>query len=117
MTSVPPESREGVQRAVQQFFASTDLAVRQFVLLHLHAHLLGLAASLPPESLDALQKRVCSPVQLRVLLDTNFLFSLLDLHENPANEAAKELVRLLLLIKGRVSVTLYVTPLTVDEFR
>jgi len=117
LTSVPPELKKGVHRAVQRFLASTDLAVRRFVLLHLHAHFLGLAASLPPESLDALQKLVHSHIQLRVFLDTNFLFSLLDLHENPANEAAQELVRLLQLIKGHVSVTLYVTPLTVDESR
>lgn len=56
-------------------------------------------------------------MELKLLLDTNFLFSMLGLHENPANEAAADLVELLQAVKNHVNATLYVTPLTVDEVK
>lgn len=114
---VPASSKLGVRRAIEGFFSSADVAVRRFVLLHLHAHLLGLAANLPSKSLSALQDRVRAGVQLKIFLDTNFLFSLLGLHENPSNESAIEFVSWLSRIKDRVKVVLYVMPLTVDEVR
>lgn len=117
LQAVPAEAKPGVRRAIERFFSSGDVAVRRFVLLQLHAHLLGLAANLPSNSLGALQDRMRSGVQLKIFLDTNFLFSILGLHENPSNESAIELVSLLAQIKDRVKVTLYVMPLTVDEVR
>ncbi len=117
LEAIPQEYRLGVQRAIDRFFTTAEVAVRQFVLANLHAHLLALAATIPAASLDALQRRLRSGVQLKIFLDTNFLFSLLRLHENPANDAAAELVALLGKIGGRVRVSFYVSPLTVDEAR
>jgi hypothetical protein len=115
--SVPEPAREGVKKAVAAFFGTTNVAVRQFVLRHLHAHLLGMAIGLPKRSLDALQHKASAGVRLLIFLDTNFLFSILDLHDNPANEAARELLKLLKGVAKRINVVLYVSPLTVDESR
>lgn len=117
LDAVPGQQKQGVRRAVERFFASTDQCVRQFVLRQLHGYLLSLAASLPSGSLDSLQSGKGGPVQLNLFLDTNFLFSVLGLHENPANQAAGDLMALLDSIKSRVHATLYVIPLTVDEVR
>jgi len=117
LNTVPVEERPGIRRAVEQFFASSEQCVRDFVLRQLHGYLLSLAASLPSGSLDSLQSGRGGPLQLKLFLDTNFLFSVLGLHENPANQAAADLVALLNSIKPRVRATLYVIPLTVDEVR
>ena len=111
------ELKLAAKHAIASFFASPDVAVRDYVLRWLHAHLLSLAVGLPAKSLDAIQGTRRKNVQLKLLLDTNFLFSILGLHENPANEAAEDLVNLLAAVKGKVSATLYVTPLTLDEVK
>jgi hypothetical protein len=115
LDDLPPASRSPARRCVEQYLSSSDGSVRQYILRELHAHLLSLAAGLPSGSLEAFQGGTGRKVELKLLLDTNFLFSLLGLHENPANDAAADLVELLQAVKSHVNATLYVTPLTVDE--
>ena len=117
LDDVPAEQRPSVRTAVELFLASSDPMVRQYVLRRLHGQLLSLASRLPAGSLDALQSGRGGPVKLKLFLDTNFLFSVLGLHDNPANQAADDLITLLASVKSRVQADLYVVPLTVDEVR
>ena len=55
--------------------------------------------------------------RVRILLDTNFLFSILSLHDNPSNEVAQDLIRLTTQAKPNIRVELYVLPITVEETR
>jgi len=114
---VPKAKKAGVTRVVESFFSSQNPKVRAFVLRSLHSHLLCLAASLPLASLAALQDKAKDNLHLRIFLDTNFLFSILGLHENPSNEAAAELLGLVSQLNQRIRVSLYVIGLTVDEVR
>src|SRR5260370_3519325 len=57
------------------------------------------------------------PPAFRIFVDTNFLFSFLDLHENPSNEAAKSLVKLTKQLEGRALCKFYVSAETLDEFK
>jgi hypothetical protein len=50
-------------------------------------------------------------------VDTNFLFSILGLHENPSNEAAESLIELMRRLRGKISAKLFLFPLTIDEFK
>jgi hypothetical protein len=117
LDDIPPGQQSAARRAVERFLTSQNVSVREFVLRQLDFHLLSMAASLPIQSLDALAARAKSNIHLKILLDTNFLFSFLGLHDNPANEAAADLMALLATVKNRMRVTLYVSPLTVDEVR
>lgn len=117
LDDLPPDSRSQAHRCVEQYLASSDASVRQYILRQLHAHLLSLAAGLPSGSLETFQGGTGKRVELKLLLDTNFLFSLLGLHDNPSNEAAADFVELLEAVKGHVDATLYVTPLTIDEVK
>ncbi len=49
------------------------------------------------------------------MIDTNVLFSLLDLHENPGNDPARDLRTLTARLKGTLNIRLVVLPLTLDE--
>ena len=54
---------------------------------------------------------------MRVFIDTNFLFSLLGLHVNPADDVVRALHELIDRMPSRVDVKLYMLPCTMDEAR
>jgi hypothetical protein len=102
-------------RAVVAFLDPTNDDVRAYVLRTLNAYLFAQAAALDASTLAKVQAPGDHGPEFTVFVDTNFLFSVLRLHENPANEAAEALDALLASIKDRVQVTLYVLPITVEE--
>jgi len=83
-TRYAPEQRSSLAVAVDEFIRSSPPPARRYILQHLHAHLLMSAASLPASTLDRLQARLKSTTQLTLIVDTNVLFSILDLHETQA---------------------------------
>ena len=111
----PAEQREELASAADEFIRSGPAGARGFILQHLHAHLLMSAASLPEATLAALQTRLKTTTQFTLIIDTNVLFSLLDLHENPGNDPSRDLQALMSLLKGKVNIQLAVLPLTLDE--
>ena len=111
----PAEQREDLASAVDEFIRSGPAGARGFILQHLHAHLLMSAALLPEATLAELQTRLKSTTQFTLIIDTNVLFSLLDLHENPGNDPSRDLQALMSLLKGKVNIQLAVLPLTLDE--
>ena len=92
-------------------------AVRQFILRELNTRFVLEAAGLRREVLEKLGGSSGKRIQTLLFLDTNFLFSLLELHANPANEAAKLLLELLQQVRDFLDITLYVLPTTLDEAR
>ena len=111
----PAEQRGDLASAVDEFIRSAPAGARGFILQHLHAHLLMSAASLPEATIAELQTRLKSTTQFTLVIDTNVLFSLLDLHENPGNDPSRDLHTLMSLLKGKVNIQLAVLPLTLDE--
>ena len=53
---------------------------------------------------------------VKIVLDTNFVFSILGLHENPADESATSLLSLAEKV-GNVNIRYYILPTTLDEIR
>ena len=76
------------QATIDRFLDPKDTDVRSFVLSRLHSYLLTLSVSLSEQSLADLAAKTKSNIQLKLFLETNFLFSVLDLHDNPANTGA-----------------------------
>ena len=111
----PAEQRGDLASAVDEFIRSGPAGARGFILQHLHAHLLMSAASLPEATLAELQTGLKSTTRFTLVIDTNVLFSLLDLHENPGNDPSRDLQALMSLLKGKVNIQLAVLPLTLDE--
>ncbi len=110
-----PEQRNALASAVDEFIRSSPPAARRYILQHLHAHLLMSAASLPAPTLDRLQARLKATTQLTLIVDTNVLFSILDLHENPGNDPSRDLLELASRLKGKLNIKVAVLPLTLDE--
>ena len=62
-----------------------------------------------------LNSSVGKPIRFVLFVDTNFLFSLLELHENPSNAASEELRGLIAQLKNNPRIDLVVTPATIEE--
>ena len=99
------------------FIDPTDDDVRAFVLRRLNAQYVLTAGALPEEELDHLAQLTVTPSRIDIFLDTNFLLSILGLHNNPSNAVAVELLDLVEQLKNRINLKLYVLPITVDETR
>jgi len=106
-----------LRAAVLTFLDPKDAVIRSFILRQLNAYFFVEAGGLESKALLALAKASMQPPSFAVFLDTNFLFSILELHENPSNEAAQYLIQLLADLKGKISCKLYVFPKTLDEIK
>ena len=87
------------------------------MLRRLNAQYVADATALPAAALDRLAKQRSVPSRVRLMVDTNFLFSILGLHDNPGNEEANKLLQLVDEVRSRVKLQLYVLPITFDETR
>jgi hypothetical protein len=117
LSAYPEEQRPGLKQAILCFLDHSNHDVRGFVLRRLSASFLIEAAGLDGRTLDILRHTTPGAISFKVFLDTNFLFSVLGLHENPSNEAAQLLTKLASQVGEGVSVRLYVLPPTIEEAR
>ena len=97
------------------FLDPKDADCRLYVIWHLNAYFFLEATQLKKRTLEVLAQSLGQRELFSILIDTNFLFSILSLHENPCNEAVHSLVGLIEKISQFVTVNLYVFPLTIDE--
>jgi len=111
-----PAHETGLMAVAERFFAPENQVCRSQVLRFLTAHFFAEATQFTPETITAIEKGT-KPRSIKVVLDTNFIFSVLGLHENPADDAAKSLLDLAASSKGKLDVKLYVLPSTIDEAR
>jgi len=107
--------RKGLQEAIIQFLNPKDTSVRSYILRIMNACFYVEASGLKTEVLENLTQVFGRKPSFSIFVDTNFLFSILDLHENPLNEAADALIELGKRISRYVKIKFYVTPLTLDE--
>ncbi|WP_157089973.1 hypothetical protein [Janibacter melonis] len=98
-----------------KFFDPDDVHVRKYVFRELQAYYLTSVRALDKSTLGLLTKNN-RPV-FDLLLDTNAVFSMLNLHHNPANEAAKYLLALKEQVADFATVRFHVLETTLDEAR
>lgn len=110
----PNQSHVGLRQVLAEFFALSNGACRNQVLNLLTAHFFAEAAQLRPETIAALEDSQKKKI-IRVVLDTNFLFSILQLHDNPADESALSLIDLAHQNGNQLDIKLFVLPSTVEE--
>jgi hypothetical protein len=91
--------------------------VRRYVLHHLNAGFVREAAALDSDVISMLQNVRSRPERVRVIIDTNFVFSFLGLSDDPKNNVATDLVELAKSVRDSVAVDFYILPITVREVR
>ncbi|MEZ4388932.1 MAG: hypothetical protein R3D98_15410 [Candidatus Krumholzibacteriia bacterium] len=113
----PKEVRQEICAALSNFLSARNRPVRRFVLSRMSATFLVRSTALPDGALDALAKSAGDRLEMFVFVDTNFLFSLIGLHDNPADDVVSALESIGSVAGGRVDVKLYVLPITIEEAR
>ncbi len=111
---------EDVQHQQLRLLVSTFLdpknpEVCAYISRMLHAQFCVEASGLSEEVIAKLNSSVGKQIRFRMFVDTNFLFSLLELHENPSNAAAQELKDLVSQLNGNPKFELVITPNTIEE--
>jgi len=115
LKSFAETDRPAVRNLVATFLDPQRPTTRAYVVNRLATYFFIQATRLPRATLEALTQSVKQKVVFTVFVDTNLLFSLLDLHENPANEAAVALEGLLKDLRTLIDFKLYVTNETLHE--
>ena len=115
LNPIPVSLRGPVSDRIAAFFYAPNRKVRGYVLSVLNAAFLVQATHLSDKTLDFVVARNGPPLRLNVFVDTNFLFSLIGIHANPADDVVEALHHLIDALKGRLNIKLYVLPITVDE--
>lgn len=113
----PEKVRPRISSALSEFLDPHDNTIRRLILSHLNATLLVKATGLHEAAFTALTAATTRRLQMTVFVDTNFLFSLLGLHENPADDVVEALDALITSTGHHVDVQLYALPITLDEAR
>ena len=106
-----------LRSAIGSFLDPDDLNVRRYVSEHLDASFLVKASGLTNDAISGISKFGQKPSTFRLFLDTNFLFSLLDLHDNPSNESTQMLGQMIRKIGNHLNIRLNVIFPTMDEIK
>lgn len=110
-----PSFHRNLRELITVFLDPKKAEVRAYITRQLHAQFCVEASGLTEAVINKLNATIGKQVQFRLFVDTNFLFSLLDLHDNPSNNAARELQGLITQLKSNLNIQLYITPRTVQE--
>jgi len=96
------------------FFDSTGKpGRRKYLIGHIGYVLAHFAVGFDQQMIDTIYTQ---PVDFVLFLDTNFLYSILGIHDNPLNEAAKAVYEATRNYKGKAKVELLFTEETLAEF-
>ena len=109
--------RVELRSAIGSFLDPNDANVRRYVTEHLDASFLVRASGLTNDALVDISEFGRRPPTFRLFLDTNFLFSLLDLHDNPSNESAQMLGEMIRQVGRHLSIRMYVILPTMEEIK
>ena len=115
LKSFPNKLHSDLRSLVTTFLDPTRPKVCAHISRMLHARFCVEASGLPEDVLAKLNSSVGKQIRFQIFVDTNFLFSLLELHENPSNAAAQELRELISQLKGNPKIELLITPETIEE--
>lgn len=106
-----PEQAIGLNKFLQEFLNPADASLRRFVLRTMNAFFVVSAGGLSREIVKRLES-TAQPFAATWFLDSNVLFSLLGLHENPADESSRSLLSLVKKLSTSTPIKLRVLPST-----
>lgn len=108
------ENIVGLKAVVAAFFSAANPLGKQYVLRLLTAYFFVEATQLNRRTIESIDAKR-SKRKLRLYLDTNFIFSVLGLHDNPADDAALSLLELAKSARQYIDIKFIVAPHTLDE--
>jgi hypothetical protein len=113
----PSAETVGLHNFVRAFLDPTDPSVRRYVLRTMNAYFVVRASGLNEQTVQRLAKSATQQPATVLFFDTNVLFSLLGLHQNPADEGSLALMSLVQKLSSSVPIKLRVLIPTLDEMK
>ena len=111
------ESRDNVKIVISNFLDFSDECVKNYVFRLLNSYFFLEASNLNDNTLNKIYKLSQGQQVVKVFIDTNFLLTILNLHDNPSNDATFLFLELLSEVKNRINVKFYIFPRTIEEFQ
>lgn len=115
LDELPEEYRDALSKAISDFINPTDQDITKFVFSYLSAYLAISSTGLSKKITKKLHELRENPAEFEIYVDTNFIYSILGLHDNPANMAAQDLLEMAQAASDNVVVKFVVNPITLDE--
>jgi len=112
---VPKNCRSVFSDQIALFLNAQNHEVRSYILRLLNTVFLVQATHLSDKTLEYVIARTKQSLRINVIVDTNFLFSLIGLHDNPADDVSGTLQSLIGELNDKLDVRLFILPITVDE--
>lgn len=110
-------SKENLIKLVFEFFEPSNKHVRSFVYSQLNMFFFLMSFQLDKQTIEYLTSASDKKPIFKIFVDTNFLFSILELHDNPSNESALRLKNIINQLENYIDIKLYVLPITIEETR
>ena len=117
LAQIPSDHKDRVGSVLRAFLSVDHPDIERFLLSYLDAYFLLAASGLPPSVIRTMIEVRKHPIEFDIFVDTNFVFSMLGLHENPANEAARDLMELVESTSGALHVQFFIKDSTLQETR
>lgn len=111
------EERENIEKIINEYLSILNADSKAYLLKLLNEYFFIEATNLDEYTVEEIYKHSKTQQNLKVFIDTNFLLTILDLHDNPSNEATHSLLELLKEINNKVKVRFYLLPNTINEFQ
>lgn len=115
LETCPENNRNSIKSAIIDFLNPEDNDIRTYIFQILNAYFFLEASHLKQDTIEKLSKIPKEMPEFIIYVDTNFLFSILELHENPSNEAAKSLLQLIKALGEKVKIHFYMAPSSLEE--
>lgn len=115
LKSFPVEIRQQMRTAVISYLNPKDTDIRTYILHYLNTCFFVEAGNLSAETVNMLSNLAGLNPSFTVFVDTNFIFSILGMQENPSNEAVFSLTNLVDQLKNKINIKLCMLSITIDE--
>lgn len=106
--------QDKLKKACIDFLDPNDPTIRSLVHGYLNHYMLISSSALDRKTLENLRTSINGAPEFNILVDTNVIFSLLNLHKNPSNDAVQSFVELASKSQD-IKVNLYALEATVQE--
>lgn len=105
----------GLKSSITEYLSSGDKDIHDYILRYINAAFVLEASSLQEKTIDLLKKSATNKVAFTIFVDTNFVFSLLGVHNNPFNDDASLLSNLVREVSSKIATRFYIAPITAEE--
>lgn len=95
-----------LKSALLEFFNLQNEVVRLYLIRQINAYFFLVASNLDEKTIKKVYEFSKIRTEIVIYLDTNFLFSVVDIHDNPQNEAAKYLMQVIKSISNSIKILL-----------